>query len=103
MADFQQRGEDLETNLAECKRLLEETQGRLRELEEDGKDGEKDEVRESELRKAREEVSNLQRDKKTFEELLERHRQEEAKRPWNVDTISKEGFSKVKRNISDTT
>lgn len=100
MAEFQQRGEDLEDNFAECKRLLEEAQGRLRELEEGRKEGEEDEEREAELRKIKAEVKKLKKDQKSFEKMIEKHQQEEKKLPWNVDTISKEGFSKVRHDIS---
>lgn len=103
MAEFQQRGEDLEDNFAECKRLLEEAQGRLRELEEGRKEGEEDEEREAELRKIKAEVKKLKKDQKSFEKMIEKHQQEEKKLPWNVDTISKEGFSKSVLNIKPIT
>ena len=96
MAEFQQRGEDLENNLAECKRLFEEAQGRLRELEEARKEGEEDEEREAELKKVQAEARKLKKDEKTFANMLREHQREEKKLPWNVDSISKEGFSKVR-------
>lgn len=102
MAEFQQRGEDLEINFAECKRLLEEAQGRLKELEEGRNVGEEDEEREAELKKVQAEVRKLKKNEKTFEKMIEEHRREEKKLPWNVDTISKEGFSKVRHGIKDT-
>lgn len=91
MAAFQQRGEDLQTNFAECQRLLEETQTRLRYL----KDGDADEEKEAELKKVQSEAEKLKQDEKSFQLLMEDHQREEKKLPWNVDTISKEGFSKV--------
>ncbi|XP_071360835.1 hsp90 co-chaperone Cdc37 isoform X2 [Trachinotus anak] len=103
MADFQQRGEDLENNFADCKRLLEEAQGRLKELEEGKKEGEEDEGREAELKKVQAEVRKLKKDEKAFEKMIEGHRREEKKLPWNVDTISKEGFSKSVLNIKPAT
>lgn len=96
MADFQQRGDELENNFAECKRLLEEAQGRLKELEEGRNEGEEDEEREVELRKVQAEVRKLKKDEKLFEKKMEEQRREEKKLPWNVDTLSKEGFSKVR-------
>ena len=99
MAEFQHRGEDLEDNFAECKRLLEEAQGRLRELEEGS---EEDAEKEAELREIQAEVRKLKKDLKSFEKMMEEHRREEKKLPWNVDTISKEGFSKVKHGIRVT-
>ncbi|XP_023153471.2 hsp90 co-chaperone Cdc37 isoform X1 [Amphiprion ocellaris] len=94
MAEFQQRGEDLENNFAECKRLLEEAQGQLKELEDGREEGEEDEEREAELEKVQAVVKKLKKDEKTFAKLIEEYRREEKKVPWNVDTISKEGFSK---------
>lgn len=99
MLNFQQRGEELEDNLAECERLLEEAQGRLGELEEGRKEGEEDEERKTELEKIQAEMRKLKKDKKSFEKMLEEHRREEKKLPWNVDTISKEGFNKVRRGV----
>ncbi len=102
MAEFQQRGEDLENNSAECRRLLEEAQGRLKELEEGREVGEENEEREAELKKVQAEVRKLKKDEKLYEKMIEEHRREEKKLPWNVDTISKEGFSKVRRGIKVT-
>ncbi|XP_035027106.2 hsp90 co-chaperone Cdc37 isoform X2 [Hippoglossus stenolepis] len=101
MAEFQQRGEDLENNLAECKRLFEEARGRLRELEEGRKEGEEDEdeEREAELKKVQAEARKLKKDEKTFANMLKEHQREEKKLPWNVDSISKEGFSKSIVNV----
>uniref|UniRef100_H3C268 Hsp90 co-chaperone Cdc37 n=1 Tax=Tetraodon nigroviridis TaxID=99883 RepID=H3C268_TETNG len=89
MAEFQQRGDDLETNFAECKRMLEE--GRSR--------GEEDEERDAELKKVQAVAEKLKEDLKSFEKLITEYRQEEKKLPWNVDTLSKEGFSKSVLNI----
>uniref|UniRef100_A0A669BQ04 Hsp90 co-chaperone Cdc37 n=1 Tax=Oreochromis niloticus TaxID=8128 RepID=A0A669BQ04_ORENI len=75
MVEFQQRGEDLETSFAECRRLLEEAQGRLAYLEERMREGGEDKESEAELKKV------------------------QKKLPWNVDTISKDGFSKSVLNI----
>lgn len=104
MAEFQQRGEDLESNFAECKRLLEEAQGRLGDLEEGGQEEEEEEgdkekekeKREAELKKVQAEVRKLKKDEKAFEKMIKEYQREEKKLPWNVDTISKEGFSKVR-------
>ncbi|XP_054634313.1 hsp90 co-chaperone Cdc37-like [Dunckerocampus dactyliophorus] len=97
MAEFQQRGEDLEINLTECSTLLEETQGRLQELEDASRSVEERE--EIELTKLRAGVSKLKTDKKMFEKMMEEHRRQAKKLPWNVDTISKEGFSKTIVNM----
>lgn len=102
MAEFQQRGEDLENNFAECKRLLEEAGGRLRELEEGVNEGEQDEEKRSEIKSLLAEVRRLKKDEKALEKMIEEHKTEERKLPWNVDTISKEGFSKV-RHVGEVT
>ncbi|RVE75926.1 hypothetical protein OJAV_G00003590 [Oryzias javanicus] len=102
MAAFQQRGEDLHTNFAECQRLLQETQGRLQHLEEGMKEGDADEEQEAELKKVQCEVEKLKKDEKSFQLLMEEHERDGKKLPWNVDTISKEGFSKSVLNISSS-
>uniref|UniRef100_A0A3B4FHB9 Hsp90 co-chaperone Cdc37 n=3 Tax=Pundamilia nyererei TaxID=303518 RepID=A0A3B4FHB9_9CICH len=99
MVEFQQRGEDLENSFAECRRLLEEAQGRLAYLEERMREGGEDKEREAELKKVQTEIKKLKQDEKSFEKLLEEHRKEEKKLPWNVDTISKDGFSKSVLNF----
>ncbi|XP_061587244.1 hsp90 co-chaperone Cdc37 isoform X2 [Cololabis saira] len=99
MAEFQQRGEDLQDNYVECQHLLAEAQRRLEDMEEGKKEGEDEEEREAELKKVRAEVKKLKKDEKSFQKLIEEYRQEEKKLPWNVDTISKEGFSKSVLNI----
>ncbi|XP_034544791.1 hsp90 co-chaperone Cdc37 isoform X2 [Notolabrus celidotus] len=103
MAEFQQKGEDLEHNFAECKTLLKEAQGRLKKLEEERQEGEEDEEREAELKKAQAEVKKLTKDEKKFEKMIEEYRREEKKLPWNVDTLSKEGFSKSVLNVKPIT
>ncbi|KAM7419680.1 hypothetical protein PAMA_016660 [Pampus argenteus] len=45
-------------------------------------------------------MRKLKKDQKSFEKMIEEHRREEKKLPWNVDTISKEGFSKSVLNIT---
>lgn len=93
----------METNLAEIRRLLEETQGRLRELEGGSKEGEEEEEeREAELRKVQAEARKLKKDKKSLEQMLEEYRREEKRVPWNVDTLSTEGFSKVSQQSPDS-
>ncbi|XP_030001772.1 hsp90 co-chaperone Cdc37-like isoform X1 [Sphaeramia orbicularis] len=103
MADFQLRGEELETNLEKCKRKLEEAQGRLTELERESKDEEEDREREAELKTVQAEVRKLKKDAKKFEEMIQEYQREKKKLPWNVDTISKDGFSKSVLNIKPET
>lgn len=98
MAEFQQKGAELEENFAECKRLLGEAGGRLREVE--GR--EQDEEGRSEAESLRAEVMRLKKDEKSFEGMIQEHKRQEEKLAWNVDTISKEGFSKVSWRGHDT-
>ncbi|KAA8595277.1 hypothetical protein FQN60_012412 [Etheostoma spectabile] len=94
MAEFQQRGEDLENNLLECKKQLEEAQGRLKELEEGRNDGEEDEEREAEIKKVQGEVRKLKKDEKSFEKMIEEYQREKKKLPWdsvlNIKPVTKE-------------
>ncbi|XP_010781111.1 hsp90 co-chaperone Cdc37-like [Notothenia coriiceps] len=106
MVAFQQRGEELENNISECKRLLEAGQGRLKDLEDGKKEGEEeeeDEEREAELKKVQGEVKKLKKDEKSFQKMIEEYRREEKKQPWDVDNISKDGFSKSVLNIKPVT
>ncbi|KAL3066477.1 hypothetical protein OYC64_016435 [Pagothenia borchgrevinki] len=106
MVAFQQRGEELENNISECRRLLEEAQGQLKELEDGKKEGEEDEEdeeREAELKKIQAEVKKLKKDEKSFQKMIEEYRREEKKQPWDVDNISKDGFSKSVLNIKPVT
>lgn len=100
MADFHQRGEDLEKNSAECQRLVKEAQKQLKETEKQMMERDEDEEREAELKKVQAELNKLKEDEKHFEKLKKEHRREERKLPWNVETISKEGFSKVNEGSS---
>lgn len=97
---FEEKGEELERNMAECKRRLEEVQYRVKELEEEGKkEGEEEEERKTALSKAQAEEKKYRKDQRLWEKKMEEHRREEKKMPWNVDTLSKEGFSKSMLNI----
>lgn len=99
MAEFQQRGDDLENNFAECKRMLQEAEGHLEQLEAGRSDREEDEERDAELKKVQAVAEKLNEDLKSFERLITEYRQEEKKLPWNVDTLSKEGFSKARLQL----
>uniref|UniRef100_A0AAZ3PUU9 Hsp90 co-chaperone Cdc37 n=1 Tax=Oncorhynchus tshawytscha TaxID=74940 RepID=A0AAZ3PUU9_ONCTS len=95
---FEEKGEELERNMAECKRRLEEVQYRVKELEQEGKK-EGEEERKTALSKAQAEEKKYRKDQRLWEKKMEEHRREEKKMPWNVDTLSKEGFSKSMLNI----
>ncbi|XP_056100788.1 hsp90 co-chaperone Cdc37, partial [Rhinichthys klamathensis goyatoka] len=97
MEVFLKQGEELEKSLMESRRKLEEAQRRVKELKE------KEEVKEAgstdqekELSKAQAEEKQLRKEERSWQKKMEEHRREEKKMPWNVDTLSKEGFSKVR-------
>ncbi|KAG2471208.1 CDC37 protein, partial [Polypterus senegalus] len=89
MEQFQKEREDLEKTLAESKRKMTELQKKIKGLEISGTDDAK-----SELQKLQEEQKQAKKEEKNLERKLEEHRQQEKKMPWNVDTLSKDGFSK---------
>ncbi|KAJ8001384.1 hypothetical protein DPEC_G00168960 [Dallia pectoralis] len=92
---FEEKGEEIQRNMAECKSRLEEAQCRVKELEA----MREEELRSTELSKARTEEKKYKKDLRTWEKKVEEHRIEEKKMPWNVDTLSKDGFSKSVLNI----
>ncbi|KAL4659146.1 hsp90 co-chaperone Cdc37 [Arapaima gigas] len=92
MEQFQKKGEELEKSLAESRRKLAEVQKKVRELESSAAPVE-------ELRRAQEEEKQLKKEERDWEKKLEEHRREEKKMPWNVDTLSRDGFSKSIMNI----
>ncbi|KAK1886216.1 Hsp90 co-chaperone Cdc37 [Dissostichus eleginoides] len=55
------------------------------------------------LKKVQAEVKKLKKDEKSFQKMIEEYRREEKKQPWDVDNISKDGFSKSVLNIKPVT
>lgn len=94
MEDFQKKGEDLEKQLAESKRKVAEAQKKAKELASLATDDAK-----VELSKAQSEEKKLKKEMRECEKKMEEFRLEEKKMPWNVDTLSKEGFSKSVVNV----
>ncbi|XP_073697766.1 hsp90 co-chaperone Cdc37 [Garra rufa] len=94
MEAFMKKGEEMEKGLAEIRRKLAEAQRRVRELVSASAPETK-----ADLAKAQEEEKQLKKEERSWEKKLEQHRSEEKKMPWNVDTLSKEGFSKSVVNI----
>ncbi|XP_028310987.1 hsp90 co-chaperone Cdc37 [Gouania willdenowi] len=94
MDEFQKKGEDINKALCECRRKLAEAQKKVQELtisaSGDGK---------AELSKAQAEEKKLKKEEREWERKMDEHNREEKKMPWNVDTLSKEGFSKSVVNI----
>lgn len=89
MDDFQKKGEELGKTLSDSRRKLAETQKKIQELTVSSTDDAK-----AELSKAQVEEKKLKKEERDWEKKLAEHNRDEKKMPWNVDTLSKEGFSK---------
>lgn len=87
MEQFQKEKEELDRGCRECKRKVAECQRKLKELEvaEGGK---------AELERLQAEAQQLRKEERSWEQKLEEMRKKEKSMPWNVDTLSKDGFSK---------
>ncbi|XP_028828204.1 hsp90 co-chaperone Cdc37 [Denticeps clupeoides] len=94
MEAFQKKGEELEKTLMESKKKLADAQRRVRELQ-----GQTTDEAKAALLKAQQEEKKLKKEEKSCEKTLEEHQKDEKKMPWNVDTLSKEGFSKSVLNV----
>ncbi|XP_066515994.1 hsp90 co-chaperone Cdc37 [Hoplias malabaricus] len=94
MEAFHKKGEDLERSLTESKRKLQEAQKKVQELTLQNTPEAK-----AELVKAQEQEKQLRKEEKSLQKKVDEHHREEKKMPWNVDTLSKEGFSKSVLNI----
>uniref|UniRef100_A0A671V6J1 Hsp90 co-chaperone Cdc37 n=1 Tax=Sparus aurata TaxID=8175 RepID=A0A671V6J1_SPAAU len=94
MEDFNKRGEEMNKTLRECKRKVAEAQKKVQELSISTSDDAK-----KELAKAQAEEKKLKKEEREWEKKMDEHNREEKKMPWNVDTLSKEGFSKSIVNV----
>ncbi|XP_036945890.1 hsp90 co-chaperone Cdc37 [Acanthopagrus latus] len=94
MEDFNKKGEEIDKTLRECKRKVAEAQKKVQELSISTSDDAK-----KELTKAQAEEKKLKKEEREWEKKMEEHIREEKKMPWNVDTLSKEGFSKSIVNV----
>lgn len=90
MEEFQQKTKDLGKGLTECRRKVSDVQKKIQDLSLSATDESK-----ADLSKAQAEEKKLMKEQRDCERKLEVHSREEKKMPWNVDTLSKEGFSKV--------
>ncbi|XP_033927932.1 hsp90 co-chaperone Cdc37 [Melopsittacus undulatus] len=94
MEQFQKEKEELDKGCRECKRKLSECLRKMRELEVSAPDGGK-----GELEKLQAEAQQLRKEEKSWEKKLEELKKKEKNLPWNVDTLSKDGFSKSVFNV----
>uniref|UniRef100_A0A8D2M2I8 Hsp90 co-chaperone Cdc37 n=1 Tax=Zonotrichia albicollis TaxID=44394 RepID=A0A8D2M2I8_ZONAL len=94
MEQFQKEKEELDKGCRECKRKLAECLKKMKELElaepESGR---------GEMEKLQAEAQQLRNEEKSWESKLEELRKKEKNMPWNVDTLSKDGFSKSVFNV----
>ncbi|TKS92110.1 Hsp90 co-chaperone [Collichthys lucidus] len=98
MEEFKQKGEDMNKTLRECRRKVAEAQKKVQELSISNTDDAK-----AELSKAQAEEKKLKKEEREWEKKVDDHNREEKKMPWNVDTLSKDGFSKSIVNITTDT
>lgn len=96
MEDFQKKGEEMDKTLCETRRKLAEAQKRVKELSISNTDDAK-----AELSKAQAEEKKLKKEEREWEKKTEEHKRDEKKMPWNVDTLSKDGFSKVRQWLKE--
>ncbi|XP_075403003.1 hsp90 co-chaperone Cdc37 [Tenrec ecaudatus] len=89
MEQFQKEKEELERGCRESKRKVAACQRKLKELE-----GAGGEANPGELERLQSEVQQLRKEERSWEQKLEEMRKKEKNVPWNVDTLSKDGFSK---------
>nr|AAX46641.1 CDC37 homolog [Bos taurus] len=89
MEQFQKEKEELDRGCRECKRKVAECQRKLKELEVAEGEGGK-----AELERLQAEAQQLRKEERSWEQKLEEMRKKEKSMPWNVDTLSKDGFSK---------
>ncbi|XP_034396412.1 hsp90 co-chaperone Cdc37 [Cyclopterus lumpus] len=94
MEDFEKKGEDINKSLGECRRKLTDAQKKIQELTISSTDDAK-----AELNKAQAEEKKLKKEERDWEKKSGEHNQDEKKMPWNVDTLSKPGFSKSVVNV----
>ncbi|KAJ7317264.1 hypothetical protein JRQ81_003426 [Phrynocephalus forsythii] len=94
MEQFRKEKEEIDKGCRGCKQKLAECQKKMKELElastEDSK---------SELQRLQAEAQQLKKEEKTWEEKVEQLKKKEKNMPWNVDTLSRDGFSKSVFNV----
>lgn len=97
MDEFNKKGEDINRGLQDCRRKLAEAQKKVRELSISASGDAKEE-----LTKAQAEEKKIKKEEREWSKKMDEHNHEEKKMPWNVDTLSKDGFSKVSKFVQTT-
>ncbi|XP_068606460.1 hsp90 co-chaperone Cdc37 [Brachionichthys hirsutus] len=94
MEEYNKKGDDVKKTLQDCQRKVAEAQKKVQELSISPTDDAK-----AELSKVQAEEKKLKKEEREWEKKMEQHVQEEKKMAWNVDTLSKDGFSKSIVNV----
>uniref|UniRef100_A0A8D0L220 Hsp90 co-chaperone Cdc37 n=1 Tax=Sphenodon punctatus TaxID=8508 RepID=A0A8D0L220_SPHPU len=94
MEQFQKEREEVEKGCRDCKRKVLECQKKMKELEVREPESSK-----SELQRLQAEAKQLKKEERVWEEKVDDLRKKEKSTPWNVDTLSKDGFSKSVFNV----
>lgn len=92
MDEFQKKGEDINKTLQDSRRKVADAQKKVQELTISPANDAK-----AELSKAQAEEKKLKKEERDWEKKMDEHNRQEKKMPWNVDTLSKDGFSKVRQ------
>ncbi|XP_072420527.1 hsp90 co-chaperone Cdc37 [Chiloscyllium punctatum] len=95
MEEAQKEREEYEKACGDCKRKLSECQKKLKDLQLLETDDAK-----KEIEKLQAEVKQLKKEEKEWDKKGASLKKKEKAMPWNVDTLSKEGFSKSVINIT---
>ncbi|XP_060711148.1 hsp90 co-chaperone Cdc37 [Hemiscyllium ocellatum] len=95
MEEAQKEREEYEKACGDCKRKLSECQKKLKDLQLLETDDAK-----KEIEKLQAELKQLKKDEKEWDKKGASLKKKEKAMPWNVDTLSKEGFSKSVINIT---
>ncbi|XP_077326346.1 hsp90 co-chaperone Cdc37 [Lithobates pipiens] len=92
MEQFEKEKEELTKGANECKKKLLDCQKKLKEME-------VQESAKSEAKKLQQEMEQLKKEEKKWQKKEDELKKKEKTLPWNVDTLSKEGFSKSVFNV----
>ncbi|XP_033028917.1 hsp90 co-chaperone Cdc37 [Lacerta agilis] len=96
MEQFHKEKEEVDKGCRDCKRKLAECQRKIKELELANVDSTK-----GELQRLQAEAQQLKKEEKSWEEKADDLRKKEKNMPWNVDTLSRDGFSKSVFNVKE--
>ncbi|XP_028909323.1 hsp90 co-chaperone Cdc37 [Ornithorhynchus anatinus] len=96
MEQFQKEKEELDRGCRDCQRKVAECQQKLKALEVADREGE---GAQGEWQRLQAEAQELRKEEKTWERKLDELHRKEKSMPWNVDTLSRDGFSKSVFNV----